>query len=211
MEPRVTENDRPLMTRGLRLKPGSLVVLEGLDRSGKSTQRNRLSALGWAAPDPVFTHMPSGLTSLTKNIYRLTEEAEIQSPLARQLLHLTCHAENMPAITDARQCRAVVLDRWWWSTVAYGWYAGHLLDAGVPEAVFRGMIDVVWSNQPADVVFLFTTPFQHDELNRDEVLRGYNDLAAEHTRITVTVPPDDEDATTAFIVDQLRARDLLSG
>ncbi|MGH3686710.1 MAG: dTMP kinase [Pseudonocardiaceae bacterium] len=196
---------------GMRLKPGSLVVLEGLDRSGKSTQRNRLSALGWAEPVPVFTHMPSGLTSLTKSIYRLTEEAEIHSPLARQLLHLTCHAENMPAITDARQRRAVVLDRWWWSTVAYGWYGGRLLDVGVSEEVFRGMIGVVWSNQPADVVFLFSTPYEHDELNRDEVLRGYNDLAAEHTRITVTVPPGDEDATTAFIVDQLRARDLLSG
>lgn len=199
------------MTPAPRLKPGSLVVLEGLDRSGKSTQRNRLSKLGWAEPDPVFTHMPSGLTSLTRSIYHLTEEAEIQSPLARQLLHLTCHAENMPAITDARQCRAVVLDRWWWSTVVYGWYAGHLLDAGVPEVVFRSMIDVVWSNQPANVVFLFLTPFEHDELNRDEVHRRYNDLAAEHSGITVTVPPGNEDATTAFIVDQLRARDLLSG
>jgi dTMP kinase len=117
--------------RPLRLRPGALVVLEGLDRTGKSTQRNRLAELTWANPTPVFTHMPSGLTSLTADIYHLTEKAVIQSAWARQLLHLACHAENMPAIADARNHGGVVLDRWWWSTVAYGWYAGQLATAGV--------------------------------------------------------------------------------
>ena len=82
----------------LYFRPGSLVVFEGLDRSGKSTQIKRLSMLNWKAPGPKFTHMPSGMTALTESIYELTENEKIGSPLARQLLHLACHAENIAPI-----------------------------------------------------------------------------------------------------------------
>lgn len=99
----------------MRMRPGSLVVLEGLDRTGKTTQRDALTALPWDPPVPLITHMPSGLTSLTEAIYRTTEKHKINSPLARQLLHLTCHAENLPALRTAREQRGVILDRWWWS------------------------------------------------------------------------------------------------
>jgi dTMP kinase len=191
------------------LRSGSLVVLEGLDRTGKSTQRDRLSALNWTDPGPVFIHMPSGLTQLTTEIYALTERTKIGSALARQLLHLACHAGNMAAISDARQRRGVFLDRWWWSTVAYGWYAGHLAEAGVSEVAFFGMINAIWSSQSADLVFLFNSPFEHDELNRDEVLRGYAALAEEYSEITVIVPPGDQETTTDFLIDHLRHRDLL--
>jgi len=153
--------------------------------------------------------MPSGLTELTAGIYSLTERVAIRSSWARQLLHLACHAENMPAITEARRQGGVVLDRWWWSTVAYGWYAGQLATAGITKALFRGVIDSVWAGQTADIVFLFTTPFEHDELNRDEVARGYTDLAAEHPAITVTVPMAAAEATTAFLITTMRDRGLL--
>lgn len=199
-----------MMERPLRLRPGALVVLEGLDRTGKSTQRNRLAGLTWVDPAPVFTHMPSGLTPLTTDLYHVTEKAVIQSAWARQLLHLACHAENMPAIADARQHGGVVLDRWWWSTVAYGWYAGQLASTGVTEALFRGVIDSVWSGQAADIVFLFSTPFERDELNRDEVARGYADLAAESSAVTVTVPKADATTITAFLIATMRDRGLLA-
>jgi thymidylate kinase len=207
VEPKLTA--APPTGHPLRLRPGALVVFEGLDRSGKSTQRDRLGRLAWADPGPVFVHMPSGLTLLTEAIYGLTENVRIQSAWARQLLHLACHAENMPAITNARRSSGVVLDRWWWSTVAYGWYAGQLATTGVSEALFRGVIDSVWAHQTADIVFLFTTPFEHDELNRDEVARGYADLAAEHPALAVTVPLDDPEATTGFLVATMRERGLV--
>jgi hypothetical protein len=79
-------------------------VFEGLDRSGKSTQIKRLSALGWAMPGPEFIHMPTGMTDLTRNIYALTENSQISSPLARQLLHMACPAENIGPIAEARAC-----------------------------------------------------------------------------------------------------------
>jgi thymidylate kinase len=185
------------------------VVLEGLDRSGKSTQVQRLRAMDWAAPLPTFTHMPSGLTALTKSIYQLTEREPITSPLARQLLHMACHAENVATLADARRHGSVVLDRWWWSTVAYGWYGGGLADSGVSESAFLGMIDAIWSSQPADVVFLFTTPYAHDHLNRDKVRYGYLQLAEQHALIVVEVPPGTQDETTDFLLSRLRDLGLL--
>jgi len=153
--------------------------------------------------------MPSGLTTLTNEIYRLTEKEPISSPLARQLLHLACHAENMAALVDARRDAGVVLDRWWWSTVAYGWYGRNLKTEGVGEAAFLGMIDSVWSRQLADVVLLFLTPHEHDALNRDAVREGYAHLAAQHAEITIEVPPGDRQSTTDFLVARLAERGLL--
>lgn len=100
----------------LQLRPGSLIVLEGLDRSGKSTQMNRLSALDWSEPRPGFTHMPSGMTDLSTEIYALTENKQISSPLARQLLHVACHAENIGPLADTRAQHGLFLDRWWWTS-----------------------------------------------------------------------------------------------
>lgn len=190
--------------------PGSLIVFEGLDRSGKSTQVKRLSALDWAVPGPRFTHMPSGMAELTRNIYSLTENRQINSPLARQLLHVACHAENIGPIADARVRHGLFLDRWWWSTVAYGWYGAGLNRSGLSESVFFGLIESVWSGQQADVVFLFMTPHENDRLNRDEVRSGYAALAAEHDAITVTVPPVGPEETTDFILASLRVRELIA-
>jgi dTMP kinase len=195
---------------GPRLRPGSLIVFEGLDRSGKSTQIERVSALDWAAPGPRFTHMPSGMTDLTSSIYSLTETSQISSPLARQLLHIACHAENIGPIADARARYGLFLDRWWWSTVAYGWYGAGLAIAGLNESVFLGLIESVWSAQQADVVFLFMTPHESDRLNKDEVRRGYAALAAEYEATTIAVPPLGPDETTGFILANLRDRELLA-
>ena len=193
----------------MHLRPGALVVLEGLDRTGKSTQVARLQRLRWADPAPEFTHMPSGLTEVTRAVYALTEDVRIVSPLARQLLHLACHAENLGPLLQVRRERAVVLDRWWWSTVAYGWYAGRLAEHGVDHVVFHRLIDTVWAGQDADVVFLFTSPHEHDDHNRRDVLEAYDLLAAEHPAQTIRVPAADSDSTTEFIVAALRERSLL--
>jgi len=198
-----------LSMAGLLLRPGSLVVFEGLDRSGKSTQIEKISKLDWVTPGPGFTHMPSGMTRLTENIYSLTEREKISSPMARQLLHLACHAENITAIAEAREQQGLFLDRWWWSTVAYGWYAGNLEQTGLTRSTFFGLIDAIWSGEPADVLFLFMAPFERDELNRDEVRVGYQTLAAEHASTTVVVPESGPEETTAFILANLRSRELL--
>lgn len=190
----------------MRLRPGTLVVLEGLDRTGKTTQREALQAAGWDSPAPVVTHMPSGLTELTRAIYETTERQEITSALARQLLHLACHAENLPALAEARRERGVILDRWWWSTVAYGWFGG--LGDHLNENAFLGAIDMVWGGFDADVLFLFLETYADDSHNLSTVADGYRSLAVAHPDIVVGVPPGSEASTTAFLFEELKRRDL---
>lgn len=38
------------------LRPGTLVVFEGLDKTGKTTQRDALQAAAWDPPGPLVTH-----------------------------------------------------------------------------------------------------------------------------------------------------------
>ena len=192
------------------MRPGSVVVFEGLDKAGKSTQLSRLMEHPWQGRKPVFAHLPSGLTALTEAVYALTEQKPITSALARQLLHLACHAENMPALVEGRDRSGLVLDRWWWSTMAYGWYA-HGEALGMGASGFKDLIDSVWSPLTADAVFLFTTPFQQDDLNRDGVLRGYQALAQADVERTVMVPAHNPDVIAAFILDELVSRDLVVG
>ncbi len=190
----------------MRLRPGTLVVLEGLDKTGKTTQRDALEAAGWDEPAPLVTHMPSGLTDLTKAIYKATEQQKITSGLARQLLHLACHAENLPALAEARRARGVILDRWWWSTVAYGWFGGPR--GQLNEDAFFGTIDMVWGGLDADVVFLFLDTYEEDSHNVSAVADGYRSLAAAHPNIAVQVPGGSPESITTFILDELKRRDL---
>lgn len=154
--------------------------------------------------------MPSGMTDLTRDIYSLTENRHISSSLARQLLHIACHAENIGPLAAARVRQGLFLDRWWWSTVAYGWHGAGLAGTGPTKAVFFGLIESVWADHPADVVFLFMTPHEQDKLNRDAVRGGYSALAADHEAITIAVPLASPEETTQFILSSLRRRSLLS-
>jgi len=194
----------------MRLLPGSLVVFEGLDKAGKSTQVDALSGLAWDSPTPLSTHMPSGLVDLTKSVYQLMEEEDtvIHSPLARQLLHLACHSENREAISNARKHRGVFLDRWWWSTVAYGWYGDDLRDV-VDEDVFFGMIGAVWGGMDPNVIFLFLEPHEEDALNRDEVAAGYSHLQSTSTDNVVIVPIAGPDETTDWILSFMVSQGLV--
>lgn len=155
-----------------------------------------------------FTHMPSGVTGLTSAIYEVTEHHPISSPLARQLLHLACHAENIPHLLAARDQHGVILDRWWWSTMAYGWFGGQL-GARITQAAFRSAIDLVWAGMHADLVFLFLTSYRPDHNNTEAVAEGYRWLSHEYPDQVVEVPPDDPQATTAFLLEQLDKRHLL--
>jgi len=190
-----------------RLRPGALVVLEGLDGTGKTTQRQALAAASWDEPEPLVTHMPSGLTQLTGAIYRITEDHPISSPLTRQLLHLACHAENLPMLRESRNERGIILDRWWWSTVAYGWFGG-LRNQLAEEDFFRA-IRLVWDGFNADVVFCFLQTHEQDDHNVEAVVEGYRWLAGRHPDVVVQVPHGSKAETTAFLLDQLEQRHLV--
>jgi hypothetical protein len=122
-----------MTTTPIRLSPGSVVGFEGLDKAGKSTQLDLLRA-NTAVEGTLFTHMPSGLTPFTHNLYAILESQPPASGLGRQLAHLASHSENVAALRAAARSGALVLERWWWSTMAYGGYGGDVADTGLSEA-----------------------------------------------------------------------------
>jgi dTMP kinase len=191
------------------LKPGTLIVLEGLDKTGKSTQSDALRRI----LEPKSTshiHMPSGLSVFTDETYSMLESS-LRAPtsgVAKQLAHLACHAESVPRIRELLATQAVVLDRWWWSTLAYGWYSGDFPTAGVTETSFRNFIDSIWSSLSASVVFLFDKPYEEDANNSDPILSGYHKIANEHSGITVHVQQGDSSEVTDSIITALGDRNL---
>ena len=193
----------------LHAQPGSVIVLEGLDKTGKSTQIDRMRYT--LAPESVvFAHMPSGLTTFTGRVYRALESArhKPRSALATQLAHLSCHAENMPALIDAATRKALVLDRWWWSTLAYGWYGGGIPKAGLSETAFTELIHTIWAPITPSVIFVFLNPRESDENNAPGVAAGYRALINQYPEQAVVVPADDPERTQMFITDELTRRGL---
>jgi dTMP kinase len=191
----------------LRLRRGSVVVFEGLDRAGKSTQLARLSLI--LEPDSAaLVHMPSSLTSFSSGVYSLLDNGRPGSGLAQQLAHLACHAENHDALVKAVGAGALVLDRWWWSTVAYGWYGGALAQTGLSEATFFNLIATVWRQISASVVFVFLDPHEADDHNSGAVESGYQELIGQHPDVAVAVPALGVDEVQDFIVSELLTREL---
>ena len=189
------------------LRPGAVVVFEGLDRAGKSTQRDMLEAV--VDPNSTsFVHMPSGLADFTRRIYRLLETKPPTTTLAQQLAHLSCHSESMEQLLEAVRRGALVMDRWWWSTMAYGWYASQGA-LGLSETTFRGLIDEVWQGLEADVVFLFLHGHLPDDNNTQAVKGGYESLADAAGDQVAVVPALAEAETHEFILSELDRRGLI--
>lgn len=192
------------------LRSGTLVVLEGLDKTGKTTQAKALKgALDRQTTEHV--HMPRGFTHFTKKTYAMLESEghRPESGLAKQLAHLACHAESMGRIRDILAHRAVLLDRWWWSAVAYGWYSGEIPASGITRETYMSLVREVWAPLTASVIFLFDKPHEADANNSSPIHDGYQELAREQDDVTVRVPLRDADFVTAFILDELSSRSLL--
>jgi thymidylate kinase len=202
----------------LRLRSGTSIIFEGLDRTGKSTQIEVLRA----ALDPVstlFAHMPSGFVPFTKRVYAALEGQNEQgfadgaekpaSGLAQQLAHLACHAESMGRLVAAVKDGALVLDRWWWSTLAYGWFGGSVEQSGLREASFTDLIRTVWQPIKPSLVFVFLEPHQSDCNNNAGVEAGYRALLAKNTELALLVPNGTTAQVHEFIVAALDGRGVL--
>lgn len=191
------------------LAPGTLIVLEGPDRSGKTTQREALRR-HLSAESTRVMHMPSGVTEFAGRTYELLEDPSCRpkSGLAKQLAHLACHADNAPQLRRALESGAVVLDRWWWSTYAYGWATGAIPATGVTEPSFVNLVNSIWLGIDASVVFLFDHPLEEDLNNDVRVLEGYRQLLLRFPD-TVRVPPGEAADVTRFLLDELARRGLI--
>lgn len=195
----------------LTIRRGAVIVFEGLDQTGKSTQLNRLRE-SLDTESTVFAHMPSGFTMFTERVYRALEgetaEEKPKSGLAQQLAHLACHAESVPDLKRATEKRSLILDRWWWSTLAYGWYGGSVKQSGLPESSFKELIDTIWSPITPSIVFVFLEPHHLDPNNAPGVQDGYRALLDEYAESTVVVPIANEEETHSFVTETLLNRGL---
>jgi len=158
----------------------------------------------------VFAHMPSGFSPFTKRVYEALEASEEgpSSGLARQLAHLACHAENIANLIQAAQSESLVLDRWWWSTLAYGWYGGSVEQSGLSEISFRELIRTIWDPIKPSIVFVFLKPHQLDMNNSYGVELGYQELISSYGDTALRVPALGVGETHDFIVKELLRRDI---
>jgi thymidylate kinase len=139
---------------------GQLITFEGPDGTGKTTLSLRLvewlTSLGHTAGYVSSPgHIEGSLGVLVYNVHHHPEQHGLHGivPAAKQLLHIAAHIDTLhTTIIPALQSgEIVVMDRFWWSTIAYGKVAG------IDSESLRLMIDLElhhWSHRHPTVVFL---------------------------------------------------------
>lgn len=141
---------------------GKLYVFEGSDGVGKSSIAQKVEEnLRKRGADILLLSFPGrepkSLGSLVYEVHHDIESFGIDhvSPTSLQILHIAAHIdciENriLPALSDNK---TVVLDRYWWSTVAYG------MASGIPRRILDAMIAlerIAWGSLKPDRLFLIT-------------------------------------------------------
>lgn len=143
---------------------GILVVLEGPDGVGKTTLSTllaeRLAERGIKAEYVSFPGMEPA--SLGGCVYRLHHEDVHVDRDALQVAHVAAHIDAVrrrivPALEGGR---TVVLDRYWWSTLAYGEVTGCSMP--VVEAAVAAE-RAAWEDVCPDIIFLVDRERPHRE------------------------------------------------
>jgi thymidylate kinase len=168
--------------------PGQLLIFEGPDGTGKTTLS--LMLVEWLTSQGHHARYVSSpgriegsLGELVYNLHHSPERYGLRglTPAAKQLLHVAAHIDTMhttiiPALESGE---IVVMDRFWWSTVAYGKVSG--MD---PESL-RLMIDLElhhWSPHRPTAIFLLvrSTParMEHSSAVHNLLEDAYAELAA---------------------------------
>ena len=182
-----------------KLLQGRLIVLDGPDGCGKSTQVKRLCAWVSQQGSEVVTFRDPGDTRIGEQIREilLSPEHEAMGTMTEFLLYMASRAqlwsEKIAPALDQGCC--VVLDRWLSSTCAYQGYAGEF---GVDRVlrVAQDTLQRVWPDATIilDVDTETATQRMNRELDRMElkgqtyhqkVRQGFLDLAETQDRFAV--------------------------
>lgn len=172
---------------------GKLIVFEGLDASGKSTQARRLARrLEAAGVDVVSTREPGG-TPIAESLRTVLLERQHQAllPFSELLLFMVSRAQNtheviLPAL---RARRTVIASRYRLSSLAYQGYG-----RGLDLELIRDLNEAATAGTQSDITFLIDVPAEYtmrrkaDRGDRIEVesiefhrrvRRGFLELTAE--------------------------------
>lgn len=149
---------------------GRLFVFEGSDGVGKTTVAEGVfKELKKRGEDVLYLSFPGreprSLGKLVYDIHHNSKSFGIDhiSPISLQTLHIAAHIDCiedriLPAIASKK---TVILDRFWWSTVAYG------IANGIQRNVIYSLIELekqVWNNFKPNRLFLITRnePFRKE-------------------------------------------------
>jgi len=186
-------------------RPGRLLIFEGLDGAGKSTQVQLLA--GWLrehGQQVLITAEPGG-TPLGKQLEQLLKHGRGEAPSARAeaLLFFAARADHVDRVLRPALAAGtwVLCDRFSFSTLAYqGW--GHGLDVDAlaaadayardglqPDRVFYfdvpdSVLDARRQGRPADRIEA------RPEAYRDRVRAGFEALVARSPELALTIPAD---------------------
>lgn len=168
--------------------PAQLFIFEGPDGTGKTTLSRRLvewlKAKGRAARYVSAPGRAEG--SFGKLVYQLHHSPEMLGvqaiyPPSLQLLHVAAHIDALhttiiPALNSGE---IVVLDRCWWSTIAYGRVAG------IDSKQLKLMVDLElhhWGQRLPTAVFLLERPIpvrnEHPSNTHKFLGEAYTELEA---------------------------------
>ncbi len=122
-----------MLSKSTSIDLGRLIILEGVDDSGKTTlahalvahlQASGLQAMYFSFPG----REPGTLGVDVHNLHHRSRERGVAAihPISLQLLHIAAHIDAIETriLPALRQGTNIVLDRFWWSTWVYGVVAG---------------------------------------------------------------------------------------
>ena len=187
---------------------GSLIVFEGVNGTGKTTLSKmlvrHLNSLGH--PAEYFSFPGSEKGSLGDVVYQIEHsqhkplKGEIH-PASMQLLHIAAHIDAIEnrILPNLRKGIHVILDRYWWSTWAYG------VATGVSKSTLNSLIDLeqqFWKGYYPEVAFLLEKALHCCStriLNPQTVIDEYRQVAnRENSKYPVRVISNNEELHIAF-------------
>jgi dTMP kinase len=152
---------------------GRLIIFEGMDGCGKSALSKALTRVlakqGSTARLVTFPgRIPGTLGQLVYTIHHDANSKGIDrlSPSSLQALHIAAHLDAIDTVILPTLARGedVVLDRYWWSTLAYG------IAAGAPRGILQALVAVerlAWGVHHPTCLFYVRREIPSSRLSRD--------------------------------------------